>query len=325
MKVVKGLRDIHAERSVEYGRLSHEVTEVLKPQVENRKWFFLSRLKQRESFALKIETGRVDDPQRLEDFLGCTIVVPSTTEIEQAEKMVLDSFDLCERRPHDKSIALNRASDFAFADVRLYVARRPPASGRFPELDGAVFEVQIKTVLQYAWGVATHDLIYKTDTVSWPRQRIAFQVKAMLEHAELAIAKANSLAEDVSVAKSDQRTNATRELIAEIRTVWPEDQLPTDLRRLAETILNVFSAANVGVARFRKVIDAEKARSGSVPIDLSPYAFTIQALAHWPGTDLKKRLETQQHRRQRTKLVIHTGMDLPAWMRESNANIIDLG
>jgi hypothetical protein len=50
---------------------------MLKPLVEQKGWFFTWRLKELESFALKIETGRVSNPVALEDFFACTIVLRS--------------------------------------------------------------------------------------------------------------------------------------------------------------------------------------------------------------------------------------------------------
>ena len=68
--------------------------------------------------------------------------------------------------------------------------------------------MQVKTFLQHAWGIATHDLIYKTDDVSWSRQRIAYQIKAMLEHAEMSIQEAGRLAEAVALSKTQHDSEA---------------------------------------------------------------------------------------------------------------------
>jgi ppGpp synthetase/RelA/SpoT-type nucleotidyltranferase len=195
MKIIKQLRDLYQASSIKYERLAVEVRETLKPRVEVAGWFFLSRLKDLESFALKVETGRVPDPNQMEDFYACTIVVPTILQIDDAEQLVRSLYDFHERRPAADTTTSKASSSFAFDDLRLYVNRRSLGSGKDPELDGLIFEVQVKTILQHAWSTATHDLIYKTDTVSWPRERIAYQVKAMLEHAEVAIAEANRISE----------------------------------------------------------------------------------------------------------------------------------
>ena len=319
MKIAKCLRDIHGDCLQQYGILKEEVEVLLKPKAEERGWFFLSRLKELESFALKLETGRVPDPSKLEDFLACTIVVPTMAQIEGAEEIVLGFFDLSERRPRDKNVTRKSSFSFEFDDLRLYVARRPPISGRHPQLDGRVFEVQIKTILQHAWTHATHDLIYKSDTVSWRRERIAYQVKAMLEHAEVAISEANVLAEAAGLAKSHSRTADILHLIEQIRQTWSNERLPSDVKRLAETIRQVFRAADLDVERFREVIDEEKRRFGFLPYDLSPYAFTLQALSHFRGTDFQQKF-TRSH--VRTSILIHDGMDLPTWMLKGHKRII---
>ena len=318
MKIVKRLRDIHQDCLPRYRTLSEEVKGLLKPKAEERDWFFLSRLKGLESFALKVEAGRVADPKNLEDFFACTIVVPTMAQIEEAERIVLDLFDLSERRPPDSDITHKSPSSFAFDDLRLYVGRRAAASGRHPELDGTVFEVQIKTILQHAWSVATHDLIYKTNTVSWPRERIAFQVKAMLEHAEVAIAEANRLADAPAVAKRDKQTIAILKLIQQLRQVWSEDRLPADVKRLAETIFDILRASDLDAGRLGEVIDAEKQRLGLLPADLSPYAFTLQALSHFPDTNFEYKFK---RRHVRTTIFVHSGMDLPSWMTKPHPRI----
>ena len=322
MKIVKRLRDIYYECKSRYSILGEEVRNVLKPKAEERDWFFLSRLKELESFALKVETGRVPDPAKLEDFFACTIVVPTMAETKEAEDIVLESFDRSKRRPKSDDITHKAPSSFAFDDLRLYVARRQPTSGRHPDLDGMVFEVQIKTVLQYAWSVATHDLIYKTDTVSWPRERIAFQVKAMLEHAEIAIADANRLAEAPAVAKRDNRTKDIILLIEQLGQVWSHEHLPADVKRLSETIYDVLCTADLDPACFRKIIDTEKQRVGNLPNNLSPYAFTLQALAHFADVDFEHKFKRKHIRR---SIFVHDSMDVPDWMHEEHPRIINVG
>ena len=319
MKINKPLRDIHRDCAARYKKLSVEVTELLRPLADERGWYYLSRLKQLESFALKIETGRVPDPSKLEDFFACTLVVPTTVDIEQAEQLVRTHFRFKSKRPPTSNKTLKSSSDFRFDDLRIYVTRRPPANGQHPQLDNLIFEVQIKTFLQHAWGVATHDLIYKTDSVSWPRERIAFQVKAMLEHAEVAIAEANNLANAPAVAKHNNRTTAILTLIKQIKQTWSADRLPADKKRLAESIYKVLRIAHLDIAQFQDFIAIEKTRVGTLPNDLSPYAFTVQALANNPATDFQKKFNRSSVR---TSIFVHEGMDLPAWMKVEHPRIV---
>jgi hypothetical protein len=99
MKVNKRIRDLHRGALERYGRLEIEVRDLLKPKVEERGWFFVGRLKGPESFALKIETGRFEDPGGVEDFYGRRIVVPTLNQIEAAKELVAGHVDLRQRRP----------------------------------------------------------------------------------------------------------------------------------------------------------------------------------------------------------------------------------
>ena len=319
MKINKPLRDIHNQCYPQYKLLSEEVTNLLRPLADDRGWLYLSRLKQLESFALKIETGRVPDPDKLDDFFACTLVVPTTVDIKQAEKLIRAHFQFKSKRPPTSDKTRKFSSDFRFDDLRIYVTRRPPASGRHPHLDDLVFEVQVKTFLQHAWSVATHDLIYKTDTVSWPLERIAFQVKAMLEHAEVAIAEANNLANAPAVAKRNDRTIAIRTLIDQIQQIWSADQLPADTKRLAESIYNVLWAASIDVGQYQDVIKREKTRVGTLSKNLSPYAFTVQAVAHDPNVDFRKQFNRSFVR---TSVYVHNDMDLPDWMESEHPRVV---
>ena len=320
MKVNKQIRDLYDDGKPRFDRLALEVSGTLKSKAEDRSWFFIARVKELPSFALKLETGRVENPHGLEDFYACTIVVPTTKHIEDAEKLVLEHFDQVARRPPQDNKTHKSPSEFTFDDLRLYVKRRPQVSGKDEDLTGAVFEVQIKTVLQYAWSIATHDLIYKTDTVSWPKERIAFQVKAMLEHAEIAISEAERISDAHGVAKMDQRTEDILSIIDRAKRFWQRDALPEDLKRLAENILSLLGTAKVQVSDLDKLLAQEKARVGLIPRDLSPYAFVLQALAQDPTVGFQEKFV----RSKRVKLLIHDGMDIPEWMKQPHARIINI-
>ncbi len=320
MKIAKDIRDTYNAVHGDYERLSEEVRTKLEPEVSAKGWFFISRIKEQQSFALKIETGRVDDPRRMEDFFACTIVVPTVSQVSEAEALLEAIYPVEKRRPSQDETTHKKASDFVFDDLRLYLKRGPSETGRNDDLEGLVFEVQIKTILQYAWGIASHDLIYKTDNVSWPKERIAFQVKAMLEHAEIAIAEAERLADSPAISKKDRDTASTLEIIQVLHAFWNADRLPRDIKRLAESIRGVLNVCDVRPNQLLTVLNSEKARIGVLPTNLSPYAFLVQALAHSEGMDFQARLASGKNRR--TKIFVHNDMDLPDWMSDPNEKIV---
>ena len=320
MKIAKGIRDTYNAVYGDYERLSEEVCAKLEPEISAKGWFFVSRLKEQESFALKIETGRVDNPRRMEDFFACTIVVPTVSQVGEAEALLEAMYTVEARRPAQDETTHKKASDFVFDDLRLYLKRGPSETGRNDDLEGLVFEVQIKTILQHAWGIASHDLIYKTDNVSWPKERIAFHVKAMLEHAEIAIAEAERLADSPAISKKDRDTASTLEIIHVLREFWTVDRLPRDIKRLAESIRGVLKACDMQPNRLLDVLNAEKARIGVLPTNLSPYAFLVQALANSNDVDFQARIAGAKNRR--TKIFVHEDMDLPDWMNDPNDKIV---
>lgn len=321
MKVNQEIRNLYSSNLEKYKRLSSEVIELLKPISEERGWFFISRTKELNSFALKIETGRVPRPSAPEDFFACTIVVPTLDLIKTAEELVLLHFDLAVRKPKKDAETHKSPSDFPFDDLRLNVTRRDNNSGRNEDLIGTLFEIQIKTVLQHAWSIATHDLIYKTDTVSWPKERIAFQVKAMLEHAEVAITEAHQISESLSLAKQDKRTTNILSTITILKDFWPEDALPLDLKRLAENILTVLKIVELQPSQLLSILEAEKSRVGILPRDLSPYAFLIQAISRNAACEFEKKFKSPKIK---TYVLIHKGMDLPDWMNEAHERLISV-
>jgi ppGpp synthetase/RelA/SpoT-type nucleotidyltranferase len=321
MKINSRVRDLHEAAAARYRRLSEEVKEKLAPRCDEQGWFYRARVKSLESFALKLETGRIENPSAPEDFFACTVVVQTQAQLQQAEDLVLSLFDLHERKPPNDQETYKEPSNFVFDDLRLYVRRRESASSRNQDLTGLQFEVQLKTILQYAWGVATHDLVYKTDTVSWPKSRIAFQVKAMLEHAELAIAEAATLARGGAIAKQDGRTADILKVIAAVERIWPDDALPADRKRLAENIQLALRIGDKKADDLVELVEAERRRVGLLPRNLSPYAFVVQALANSQVVNLERKLG----RSGRAKLVVHDEMDLPAWMAVTHDRIIHLG
>lgn len=322
MKIAKPIREAFDTGEALYKRLKNEIRELLKRQVEEQSWFYVDRVKNLESFALKVETGRFPDYAHIEDFFACTVIVPTFSQLHEAIELIEGRFDIVKRRPKGNMETHKSASDFMFDDLRLYVRRRVTAELPPSELDGLVFEIQVKTILQYAWGIAVHDLIYKTDEVSWPKDRIAYQVKAMLEHAELAIAEAPQLSSAPAVSKQDQRTKDIVTVIEHLRSLWTSaDVLPNNLKRLAENIVAVLAAGAVPLERLGEILIYEKERVGLLPSDLSPYSFTVQALVNHPDLEFEARFKRSQIR---TRIVVHDGMDLPPSMRTPHDRIIVL-
>jgi ppGpp synthetase/RelA/SpoT-type nucleotidyltranferase len=316
MKIPASIRQLHEDQKAVNDRLKITVDERMVGLKKSR-WHYESRVKELPSFALKIESGRFQKPDALEDFFACTLVVANATEIAEAEKLVGDNFTVHHRRPKQIDKTHKSSDSFPFDDLRVYAALREGPSIPPTDLTGVVFEVQIKTFLQHAWSIATHDLLYKSDDVNWSKERIAYQIKAMLEHAEISIQEAEGLAACAALAKEDPITTAIKEGIRLVKTQWAGDELPADVRHLANNIARLLDALRMKIERLEQILNDGKAqRAGVHPSNLSPYGTIVQYLFDAEKDMMIKFLKNDKIR---TKILIPSEIELPADLDRSEA------
>ena len=285
MKIPKSVRDLYRDIQPKYLNLKEHVDALVGSRKE-RRWHYESRVKEEESFALKLETGRVKDVEAPEDLFGCTLVVENTAKIEMAENLVLELFTKDYRRPKDPKLTHLDPMNFDFDDLRLYVRWKDDPKARPTGLDGSLFEVQIKTFLQHAWGIATHDFIYKSEAVEWSTSRIAFQVRAMLENAELTISEAKNLTGSAVLDRCNYHLRDCQKAVDDLKKRWTTEHLPTDLRRLADNVLSLSYKLDIAMDAIWKAVDeATVAGEGALTLNLSPYATILSALVRKMGAD----------------------------------------
>ncbi|PPG03366.1 hypothetical protein C5E06_13330 [Pseudoclavibacter sp. RFBI5] len=322
MKIQASIRASYDENRDLLERVQRQVEAILKPKIE-RTWHYEGRLKGIESYALKIETGKFE-PHDLEDFFACTIVVPTLDHVQTAERLVMEFFNFSYRKPETNKVAVSRPLDFSFDHVRVIARLKVPPGLEESPVHRPRFEIQIKTYLQHAWSISTHDLTYKTSELSWGKERVAAQVKASLEAAEVAIFEAEKLAKTGNplLTRQDAETTALQEIVTTLQQSFQEVHLPEDLKRLVTTVRQTLASCNIEHARLGDILSKGKSRhGGSHPLDLSPYGVIIQYLGEQHASKLRRALT----RRDGSKIFVPQEVSLPAAfadMKLSNARFL---
>lgn len=310
MKVPGSVRKLYEEQRERAERLEKMVTAFLKPRLRPE-WHYESRVKGEESFTLKLESGRVRDPNAVEDVLACWVVVRSVADIQVAENLIKTHFKFDSRRPPDPRKTDKRPECFPFDDVRLYVRWADDPALRPSGLDDCLFEVQIKTFLQHAWAIEAHDFVYKTSQVQWRRLRIAHQIKAMLEHAETSLHQAAQLSESAGLPESNPGVEEINEFIGIVHELWTASELPSDIRRLAENVRSLAKRLNVKPAELLDIMKSEtEAGRGAKTLNLSPYGAIVQALLKTRRIEILKALKSEP-KDGRLPLLIPAEVELP--------------
>lgn len=274
MKVPKTIRGLYDDEKEGFYALEREVRLFLSDWCTSRDWFFRTRIKELESFALKLESNDQFGKRGYEDFLGVEIIVNNREEIKEARILIESKgFQIVEQRPKDLDLADAYPEDFRFSELRLYAVLPKPAGVPTRIYYGKKFEIQVKTFLGYAWTKATHDLIYKAESYSWAKSRVAFQVRAMLEQAEYSISQIGRTEEAYFPQHTDY--NNRNKIITLLGKYWPADRLPNDLKRLSQSITRFLRLVGSSVEELEAVLETEHSSGrGGHTLNLSPF-FTI--------------------------------------------------
>lgn len=269
MKVVTSIRDIYEDRKPVYEKLKEDVDQYFLSQ-KHRNWHYESRIKELQSFTLKAETDRYERISELEDFFGACLVVENISTIKNAIKLINKRYQTLYQRPIRPNLTSKSPDSFVFDDLRLYIQIPLDPTRRAKGIEEVVFEVQIKTFLQHAWSIATHDMVYKGDSINWAYSRIAFQVKAMLEHAELSIMESNNLSRNQFLNKTNKDYKVKNQLIAFLKEKWQPEQLPEDLIRLASNIKSLMETVGINLRDLKEICKESSIFSATPPKNLSP-------------------------------------------------------
>lgn len=245
--------------------------------------FFSSRIKSKESFAQKIETGRFDDPNNIIDLYAATIVVATYKEIDLVEDAIEKEFNIIKRiKNREKS-----PSDFVYDDMHLYIQYKPQKIVPGKEYLQRPFELQLKTFLQHGWTKATHDILYKGSQLSWPRFRIAHQIKAMLEQADQILVQIDKTA-DICPDNSFKDFVEKSLLLKLIEEKWPPSQLPLNRRGLVDEVYGLLRICKKPVDYLKQELDSGRHNNLLSAKSITPYQAILGILIKMDSESLYK-------------------------------------
>jgi ppGpp synthetase/RelA/SpoT-type nucleotidyltranferase len=150
----------------QYEQLCREIEYILKKKMDEAAIEYsaiTSRAKTLKSFAEKISRKNYDAPLKdITDLAGVRLVYlyksdrPVIEQIIESEFKIIEKVDKVEEQESDK---------FGYGALHYLVHLGRKSSGaRYDDLKGMICELQVRTVLQDAWAIIDHHLIYKQES-----------------------------------------------------------------------------------------------------------------------------------------------------------------
>ena len=273
MKISKTISDKYFEHKEYAEQIQKNIEPSLKLLCEQEGWFFISRIKKEESYAQKLECSYVG--LNVDDLYACSIVVTNKAKVESAVSKLkkLPCIVFQKQKPENLYKTRVQPDVFRFDAVRLYFSTRPSSRGKQP-FDDEVFEVQVKTFLEYVWGMVSHDLDYKSQKYSWSVGKVCSQIKAILDSAELALSEAELLSKSkvVSIENDDY---VEKQKYIDLFKSWQGIDLPEDLKRLTDNVQLLVKVFDLDVDSLNLLLSKHNVLSS---VSLSPFYMIVKGL-----------------------------------------------
>lgn len=227
--------------------IERRVEETMIPFCRENGFIFDGRIKTLESAAEKIESGRFSSWDGLDDLYAFTVAVPLSVDEEYVRQYIKNTFEVASIK--ERGQTPKPPDVFRFDSTRISAKLRslPGTSVDVePSIFNIEFEVQVKSLFDYAWSKTTHALTYKSGIVDWKRYRLTAHLKAVVEQADFLLVGFEKAAELVTdgqspdVADKAAMQQVFRSLVEE--KLIPTELVPKDWSRFAD---NLYTALQV--------------------------------------------------------------------------------
>ncbi len=150
----------------DYQDLCVEVEYILRKRLRDRRMeiaAITSRAKTLNSFLEKLQRKNYEDPfTEITDLAGARVVCLYRSDIDQIDEVIRSEFEIVEDSDKISSLAPDQFGYIA----RHFIVRlgRASSGARYDDLKSLSCEVQVRTVVQDAWAIIQHHMVYKRES-----------------------------------------------------------------------------------------------------------------------------------------------------------------
>ncbi|TWU21730.1 hypothetical protein Pla52o_39170 [Novipirellula galeiformis] len=226
-------------------QVEHKVRDIVFGFCERNGYAYVGRRKELDSLAEKLESGRYDSWDKIDDIFGCSIVIPHLEKESSVIEFLNSKFTCVELRKRGQT---KKSPDtFRFDATRYIGSLRTESSEAHPIVSALMFEVQIRSAFEHAWSVSMHSIVYKTDEIDWKRKRLSAQIKATVEQMDQLIV-AFETAKSPIVESAWPEIEILKKISSSFlqlqgKTEIPEELIPSSWGRFSENIYSLLRSS----------------------------------------------------------------------------------
>ncbi len=285
MKIPIEVSSFLAEYAPLFNQLEKVAVPVLTKIAQSQNGFFQYRIKSAESLTAKLQKGEIKQPLfECNDIFAGTIVVPNRTLFPKIEAEINYKF---EQREVIRN-RLKKPTHFEYDDVHFIISLKKEKFEKEGIIHQLQFELQLKTLLQYAIAKATHDILYKGDKQTARQIRLAAQLRALFEMAE-GLMNRLDLADEILDFEEDKILESRIKIYEFIKEKWDLIDIPSDLRRTAITIEKYLSLAKLKFQDFSQKVEKNQEYSNMLSLrSVEPITAILAVLIKINGQEMIK-------------------------------------
>ncbi len=225
-----------------------------------------ARIKPKESLMAKIEKEGCKNPaDEIEDLVACRLIVNNISEIGYVKEKIKQLFNI----EDEKSKRSRSPNEFLYDAIHLILSFKDSPFISNKDILGKKFELQIKTSLQNALDEVTRGEIYKTDILTWEKDRTASELRANLELLDTLLKDFPKIVAIQEEREYELYQNRNK-IIALLKDVWSAEKLPDDLRRASIVIEEYLKLAEAKVEDLSSWLNLDRYRNAVKAVSITP-------------------------------------------------------